>query len=184
MEELVNDIWKDYHDQLYAFIFSKVKDESTSEDILQDVLLKTLEKIDNLKDSEKLKSWLYSITRNAISDHFRKIKKENFVFENLQNEEETTLSAMKQAEEWIGLYIKALPENYKTAIELYELKGKSIQEIADELGISYTNARARVQRGRKALKKDLTDCCTFNVDVYGNLIDYHKKPPNCPENCE
>lgn len=183
MEKLVNKIWKDYHDQLYAFIFSKVKDQSTSEDILQDVFVKTLEKIDKLKDSEKLKSWLYTITRNAISDHFRKIQKENFIIENFKNDEETKLSAMKQAEGWIKLYIDVLPENYKVAIQLYELEGKSIDEIAKHQNISYTNAKARVQRGRKALKKKLTDCCTFNVDAYGNLIDYHKNPENCPKNC-
>ncbi len=177
MENLVNNIWKEYHDQLFAFILSRVKDHTEAEDILQDVFVKTLDKIDSLQDSEKLKSWLYTITRNAINDHFRKKQKENFILHHSPDEEAPPLSAMKQAESWIGLYVNALPDNYKSAVELYELKGKSIQEIADELDISYTNARARIQRGRKALKKNLTDCCTFNVDVYGNLIDYHRNHP-------
>ena len=83
---------------------------------------------------------------------------------------------MKTAEGWIGLYVNGLPDNYRDAIILSELKGLSIAEIADKMNISYTNARARIHRGRQALKKNLTDCCTFHVDVYGNIIDYHANP--------
>ncbi|MGQ8336754.1 RNA polymerase sigma factor SigZ [Sunxiuqinia sp. A32] len=180
MNTHINKIWKEYHNQLLAFINTRVHDNAIAEDILQDVFVKTLHKIDELKDEQKLKSWLFSITRNAITDYFRKKKKESSIvgYEDSDDEFEQE-NAMKKAEGWIGIYIDELPDNYRKPIELYELQNKSIQEIADELGITYTNARARIQRGRKALKKSLTDCCTFHVDVYGNVIDYYPNPPKC-----
>ncbi len=180
MNTEINHIWKEYHNQLLDFIRKRIKDPLDAEDILQEVFVKILSKIDTLKDSEKLKSWMYQITRNAISDHYRGKLKENkpetISFTEKESDEN---SAMKDAEGWIGLYIDELPENYKQAVILSELKGLSIAEIAETLNISYTNARARINRGRLALKKNLTDCCTFHVDVYGNIIDYYPNPPAC-----
>lgn len=177
----INYIWKEYHDQLLDFIRKRVKDQLDADDILQEVFLKILSKIETLKDSDKLKSWLYQITRNTIIDHYReqqKGKSVDTIFSLFEDEPDES-SSMKTAEGWIGLYVNGLPENYRDAVILAELKGLSIAEIADKLNISYTNARARVHRGRQALKKNLTDCCTFHVDVYGNIIDYHANPPVC-----
>jgi RNA polymerase sigma-70 factor (ECF subfamily) len=182
MNAQINHIWEAHHNQLFNFIRKRVDDPDVAKDLLQDVFLKILDKIDTLKDSEKLQNWLYQITRNIISDYYRQKQKENklaeYPFEAHEPEE---LNAMSQAESWIGLYVDELPENYRQAVELFELQGLSIAEIAQQLGISYTNARARIQRGRKALKKSLTDCCTFHVDVYGNVIDYYQNDQDC--NC-
>ena len=176
----INYIWKEYHDQLLDFIRKRVKDHTDADDILQEVFIKILSKIDTLKDSDKLKNWLYQITRNTINDHYRQQKKRKSTdepFDFLEDQDENT--SMKAAESWIGLYIDGLPDKYREAVIMSELKGSSIGEIAKNLDLSYTNARARVHRGRQALKKNLTDCCTFHVDVYGNIIDYHANPPVC-----
>lgn len=177
----INHIWKEYHDQLLDFIRKKVKNQPDADDILQEVFIKILSKIDTLKESEKLKNWLYQVTRNTIIDHYREQQKGKNIEVGFSDpeEDEHDNSSMKAAESWIGLYIDDLPENYKNAVVLSELKGCSIAEIAKDLNISYTNARARVHRGRLALKKNLTDCCTFHVDVYGNILDYYANPPEC-----
>lgn len=183
MNTEINNIWKEYNSQLLNFILKKVKDSAEAEDILQEVFIKILSKIDTLKESEKLKSWMYQITRNTIADHYRLAQKGNKLTDFQPIEEDFQEdSAMKEAESWIGLYINELPENYRQALILSELKGLSIAEVAENMNISYTNARARINRGRQALKKNLTDCCTFHVDKYGTIIDYYRNPPSC-NNC-
>lgn len=118
---------------------------------------------------------MFQLTRNIIIDYFReKAKRSGKQPEDKLSATPEDENRMAAAENWIGSYVQALPENYRNAVVLYELEGKSIADIADKLQISYTNARARVQRGRQALKKSLLDCCTFHVDVYGNIIDYHR----------
>lgn len=182
--EMLENIWKEHHDQLLAFIKKRIKNDDLAEDILQDVFVKILLKIDTLKDQSKLKSWIYQLTRNAIYDHFRGSRSvadvENL---NLEPDDDNLPQAMQEATGWIGFYVHALPETYREALILYELEGKSQKEIAEKLNISYVNARSRVQRGRQILKKNLTDCCVFNVDSYGNIIDYNKKPVSC-KNCD
>lgn len=178
--ELMENIWKEHHDQLLAFIKRRIKDDDESEDILQDVFVKILLKIDALKDQSKLKSWIYQLTRNAIYDHFRGNQNpKNVENINLESNTDDLPQAMQEATGWIGFYVHALPELYREALILYELEGKSQKEIAEKLNISYVNARTRVQRGRQILKKNLTDCCVFNVDAYGNIIDYNTRPVSC-----
>jgi len=179
MNELLETIWRENHDQLLTFINKRIKNKEESEDILQEVFIKILSKIGTLKDSSKLQAWVYQMTRNAIIDFIRKKKFQEMEAEIKDIEDETNENAMNEATGWIGKYVDDLPENYREAVVLYEMKGLSQKEIADQLGISYTNVRSRIQRGRQLLKKNLTDCCSFNVDVYGNIIDYHARPKDC-----
>ena len=53
----------------------------------------------------------------------------------------------------------------------------SQKAYAKKIGISYTAARARVQRARKALKDMLMNCCHYQFDKYGTVFD--KYPTNC-----
>ncbi len=176
-------IWKEHHDQLLSFIKKRVKDADLSEDILQDVFVKILSKIDTLKDQAKLESWIYQLTRNAISDHFRNKKiAEDIDDVTVEPDPDDLPQAMQEATGWIGFYVHALPDPYREALVLYELEGLSQKEIAERLNISYVNARSRVQRGRKILKKNLTDCCVFNVDAYGNILEYNRRKASCT-NC-
>ena len=50
--------------------------------------------------------------------------------------------------------------------------GYSQREMAEELGLSYSGAKSRVQRGRVMLKQQLVDCCHFEFDQRGTIIDY------------
>jgi RNA polymerase sigma-70 factor (ECF subfamily) len=179
MNELLETIWRENHDQLLTFINKRIKNKEESEDILQEVFIKILSKIGTLKDSSKLQAWVYQMTRNAIIDNIRKKKFQEMEAEIKDIEDETDENAMNEATGWIGKYVDALPENYREAVILYEMKGLSQKEIAEQLGISYTNARSRIQRGRQLIKKKLTDCCIFNVDVYGNIIDFQKRTNSC-----
>jgi RNA polymerase sigma-70 factor (ECF subfamily) len=179
MNELLGTIWRENHDQLLAFINKRIKNKEESEDILQEIFIKILSKIGTLKDNSKLQAWVYQMTRNAIIDYIRKKKFQEMEAEIKDIEDETDENAMNEAAGWIGKYVDALPETYREAVVLYEMKGLSQKEIADQLGISYTNARSRIQRGRQLIKKKLTNCCIFNVDVYGNIIDFRKRTNSC-----
>ena len=61
-------------------------------------------------------------------------------------------------------------------------------EMAARLGISISGAKSRVQRAREKLKEALLDCCHFEFDRYGRMIDYHANCPECaadypPQEC-
>ena len=64
-------LWLEYQNQIRGFIRNKINDSETVEDILQNVFIKIHTEITKLKSTEKLKSWLFQITRNTIIDYYR-----------------------------------------------------------------------------------------------------------------
>jgi len=70
--------------------------------------------------------------------------------------------------------IEQLPDKYREAMMLTELEGMTQKDLSNQLGISFSGAKSRVQRGRGELKELLTACCHIEADHYGNTIDYHK----------
>lgn len=65
-----------------------------------------------------------------------------------------------------------LPEKYRKAVRLADLEGMTQAQLADHLGLSLSGAKSRVQRGREQLKALLTECCKFEFDCRGQIIDY------------
>src|SRR5882757_9808189 len=63
--------WTKTQQELKNFVFKRVRDKALADDIVQDVFLKVHAKLEQLKDIEKVSGWIFQITRNAITDHFR-----------------------------------------------------------------------------------------------------------------
>lgn len=76
----------------------------------------------------------------------------------------------------MGEMIRELPEVYREAVQLSEIEGLSQQEVADRLGLSLSAVKSRVQRGRKMLKEILGQCCTYQLDHQGRVIDLDPRP--------
>lgn len=70
-----------------------------------------------------------------------------------------------------------LPPEYCEALCLTELGKMNQKEYAEKIGISYSGAKSRVQRARKMLKDMLMQCCHYEFDKYGTVINIY--PKNC-----
>ncbi|MCB0697260.1 MAG: sigma-70 family RNA polymerase sigma factor [Chitinophagaceae bacterium] len=65
--------WVDnYADKLYAFAKARVSSEETARDIVQDTFLSAWKAREGFRGEASEKSWLYTICRNKITDHYRK----------------------------------------------------------------------------------------------------------------
>lgn len=173
-------VWERFSQQLRNFILKRVNDEMDAEDILQDVFLKIHQHIHTLRDDERLLPWLYQITRNTIIDHYRTKR----VTAAPLDEELFSVSLPETfAEDEIasGLkdFIAELPDKYRQALMLTEFENVSQKDLAQRLALSNSGAKSRVQRGRILLKQSLEDCCQFEFDHYGQLVDYVPKTNHC-----
>jgi RNA polymerase sigma-70 factor (ECF subfamily) len=61
-------------------------------------------------------------------------------------------------------------------VQWSELDGLSQQEVADRLRLSLPGAKSRIQRGRVMLKQALQECCDFEIDRRGNVVDFVPRP--------
>ena len=171
----MEEIWSGIENKLLKFIFSKVKDESAAKDILQEVFIRMHSNIGSLKDQTKIHSWIYSITRNLITDYFRKSKSKSFnITESDEITEESDIDEImsETVQDMIKMMNQLSPE-YCEALCLTEIQGMSTKEYSIKIGISYSGAKSRVQRARALLKDALMNCCHYEFDKYGTVIAFH-----------
>jgi len=180
-----DEIWKEFANHLRRFILKHVQDEHDAEDILQDTFYKIHSNVHNVKDEHKLENWIYQITRNTIIDHYRRRGKSMAPPLDIPEDAIAVATTTDTTEEdvWglkaLRAMIDGLPEKYRQAIILTEYEGLTQKEIAERLGLSLTGAKSRVQRARKRLKEMLLECCHFEFDRLGNILDYQPREKAC-----
>jgi len=179
METLCNcseNNWKEFGHRLKNFIKKRVKNEATTDDILQEVFLKIEKNIDQLNDTKKCLPWIYRITQNTIADHYRKktIESVDIDLSDIPDIDEE-IDRSHEIKSALEPFIDALPKQYKEALISIDIQGMSQKDFAEKNDLSLSGAKSRIQRARKLLKKGLCDCCEFHSDIYGNIIDYQRK---------
>ncbi|MGI9950077.1 RNA polymerase sigma factor SigZ [Vibrio hyugaensis] len=168
--------WLAHKEQLKNYIVKQTGDPDLADDILQEVYIKASQKIDQLEARSKIKSWLYRITHNAIMDHYRSHRSYEELIDNQVEEElPIELENLQNIGQCLRPMFDCLPEKYRQAMVLAELDGLPQQTVADQLGLSLSGTKSRIQRGRVKLKEILMDCCNIEVGREG-IVDFSPKP--------
>ena len=187
MNTPVETAWADFGDTLKRFILKRVANEQASEDILQDVFMKIHTGIAGLNDERRLQSWVYQIARNSIIDYYRKPQPPHELLEELaapSNDDDGEMET-QLARSLKGM-VEQLPEEYRHALILTAFEGLTQKEVAERLGLSLSGVKSRVQRAREKLRDILLDCCHFEFDRNGRVIDYYPRVAccaHCDETC-
>jgi RNA polymerase sigma-70 factor (ECF subfamily) len=71
----VTALWQKYKNELRNFILKRVKDQNLTDDIMQDVLMKVYNFCISKSGVKNIRSWLFQIAQNTITDHYRKQSK-------------------------------------------------------------------------------------------------------------
>jgi RNA polymerase sigma-70 factor, ECF subfamily len=180
VNENLQQSWSDVASHLRGYIRTRVPDHFAAEDILQDVYLKAHTRLAQSEQPKNLEAWLFQIAKNAIVDHYRKLRRTEEVDDSLLAEDaELDIEDAEKLKASFRRMVQNLPEPYREAVILTEIEGLTQKELAGRLGISLSGAKSRVQRGRDMLKKDLTECCEFEFDARGKVIDYKPKGECC-----
>jgi len=173
-------IWKEFHNRISKFVKERIYDKELTEDCVQEIFIKINSGLISLRDEKKLESWIFQIARNTIADFNReKMKHSTVPIDGYDQEVEEVDNINNKVAEWIIPFIKELPEKYANPLLLYEIEGLSQKEISEKENISLSGAKSRIQRGRVKLKDALTDCCRFEIDNEGNILDYSRRENNC-----
>lgn len=178
---MTRDNWQVFDSNLRQFIKRRVQNEYDAEDILQDVLFKVHCNLSKLEDPDKLLPWIYQIARHGIVDYYRSRKIALPLSDLLENPagEAFADNFNEEITPCIKPIMEDLPERYRQALSLVYIEGMTQREVAENLGLSISGAKSRVQRGREKLKKKLLDCCRFEFDTTGNILDYQHKEQSC-----
>jgi RNA polymerase sigma-70 factor, ECF subfamily len=173
-------IYREYRARLLGFIRQRVRDHQLAEDILQDVFVKVLAKLDTLMEPAKLRAWLYQVTRNAIIDHSRLRRVHDDLdeetFEALPDAIEES-SAASELARCLAPMIEALPAHYREAVMLADIEALPLATVAARQQLSLPGAKSRVQRGRARVGAMLLACCRIELSKSGAVLDYTPRAP-------
>lgn len=182
MSTCINCVWEEFSIPLKRYINKRVANEQDADDIFQEVFIKIYDNIGSLTNENKIHAWVYSITRNTITDYYRRNRNKIEITglpESLESNSEEEPSANVEIASCLRVMVDTLPETYKQAILLTEFQNMTQKELSQKIGISISGAKSRVQRGRKMLKEMLLGCCQLEMDRRGNVINYEHKSSEC-----
>tara|TARA_R110002073_G_scaffold279026_1_gene442944 strand:- start:203771 stop:204340 length:570 start_codon:yes stop_codon:yes gene_type:complete len=171
--------WVDLHsDYLFNYTITRVDDEELAKDIVQETFFSGLKAMKNFRGQAAERTWLISILKRKIIDHYRKInskkgkaevklnfyedgdKKGTWIEERVpqtwDNEAETDIEN-EELKEAIGKCVENLPVKYRTVFLLKNVEQYETEEICNELGITASNLWVIIHRARHQLRKCLED---------------------------
>jgi RNA polymerase sigma-70 factor (ECF subfamily) len=122
------------------------------DDLVQDVFLVALRKIDSLRDANAFGPWLAMITRNRAMDFHRRSRDTTELTDDLPAANVAAPEA--EATEVLNL-IRLLPEAYREPLILRFVEGMTGPEIAERTGLAPASVRVNIHRGMKLLREKM-----------------------------
>jgi RNA polymerase sigma-70 factor, ECF subfamily len=174
-------VWKEFHLRLRAFVTRRVGQRADAEDIVQKVFLAMHRSLPSLRTRDGLGAWLHRTARNAIADHYRTPARRREVPSgdlsdlDVRHPAPTPMpdddgGAEAFAAACLGPMVQRLPDDYRRAIELVELRGLTQRAAAESENLSVSGMKTRVQRARRLLKASLLQCCLVALDGRGGML--------------
>jgi RNA polymerase sigma-70 factor, ECF subfamily len=155
-------IVKEHYGRLLAQAQRRLGSRAEAEDAVQDAFEKAFRALPSFGGEYRLGAWLSTIVANVCADHGARRIVEHHLPERFASRvpappdvsEGVSDPAVLQA---VEAAIAALPATRRAAFLLYEVWGFSYGQVAEQLGITRDNARARVHRAKADLRKALSD---------------------------
>lgn len=155
--EKLEQLFELYSDLMLQHAYYILKDITTSQDAVSEAFLrviKIIEKINEL-DCPKTRKLMVIIVENISKNIYNRRKREALVdFTEIDFENESSLDDFYDIEvkQDMDNILKRLPIDYANILVLTS-DGYSTKEIAEILDVNYENARKRLSRAKKSLKK-------------------------------
>ncbi len=153
MEQLV----KEHSQLLYRLAYRLSGSKSDAEDLTQETFCQAYDKMHQLRQADKAKSWLCTILRNCFLQRKRHSDREV----NLPVEEQNELPdrAPFEVPEFDSVQLQQalseMPEAYRTPILLYFFEEFSYKEIAEQMSLPMGTVMSRLARAKGFLRQRL-----------------------------
>ncbi len=135
---------------VYAIARQYVKDEHVAEDVAQEAFIRAHRSFDGLRDPARVKTWLYSLTRNAAIDWLRAHRRKVLPLEEAAEVPQPAPRPGTREEQAavVMAALEALREDYREIILMRYFDGLSYREIADALGMTVGAVGEKLSRVR------------------------------------
>ncbi|AKD05225.1 sigma-70 family RNA polymerase sigma factor [Pontibacter korlensis] len=159
----IEEIYSQYWRELYVAAFRRLRSEEEVEDILQDIFLSLVQKPEVLDKEGSVKAYLHQALKYKIIDFYRKDQlRHSFALEELQATKHagTTSDELLLAEELelcVQEEVSRMPEKMQQVYLLSRKESMSIEQIAEQLGISNQTVKNQISSALRRLRTRLSD---------------------------
>ena len=163
--EAFNPLVLKYQKKIYNFLYRRVRDKETAEDLCQEVFLKAFKALPNFKGDSTFYSWIYRIAINCNIDFQRQRNRVKFLtFEELSFDADDVLrmvnaypsaETITETEELgriIRMAVRKLPPGQRRVFNLRHRKALAIKEIAALLNRSEGTGKAHLHHAHRQLR--------------------------------
>ena len=172
-EEAFDSFFEGYFPALFRFTLARVNDQDLARELVQSTLCNAIKSMHKFRREAPLSSWIFTICRNEISAHFRRLKRQpppvEIVEEVAEIQEalnnfgvsfdapDKALQRKELARQVHGA-LDQLPPRHGLALEWKYLEGRSVKEIALRLNVGPKAAESLLGRARKAFADIFSGC--------------------------
>lgn len=148
-------------ERLYRFVYARVRDQATAEDVTSDVVLKALQSLDRYEDRGHFSAWLCQIARNVIIDRARTQQAADRAFQGLEERrhgrsaEDVAIRRDELRRIW-GRVAK-LPDQQRTALTLMFGEDMAQKDIGAVMGRTRGAIQQLVHRGVTTVREQALD---------------------------
>lgn len=144
----IEQIMYTHGNMLFRLSLTMLGSTSDAEDVVQETLIKYIEKAPEFESEEHRKSWLITVASNKCKDLLRLRKRHEVV------ELEEWNSVVKESVDFgILEALMTLPKKFRLVLILYYVEEYRIEEIAKIIGKTKSAVKMRLQKGRRLLKE-------------------------------
>jgi RNA polymerase sigma-70 factor (ECF subfamily) len=171
--EAFNAFFDGYFPRLYRFARTRLGDQpDTTKEIVQVTLTKAIRKLATYRGEAALFTWLCTICRHEIAEHYERVARERRHVVLTEDEPDIRAAveaiAAPESDEpesnfrrlettrLIQVALDQLPANYGNALEWKYLYGYSVEEIAAKLGVGLEAAQSLLARATRAFQEVYT----------------------------
>jgi len=162
--------WLEFSAPLRRFLRARTQTDADADDLMQEVFVRILKRLPSLREPAKIQGWVYRIARNVVIDHYRSRREHVALDFDLEAEDPTGRDAVDLSGS-LKRFVASLPIKYREPLVRHEFQGQSLAEVGTELGLSLTATKSRVRRARLMLRAMLDQCCRFELDRRGRVIE-------------
>lgn len=142
-----------YADHVYRFIVKNLKHEEDARDVVQTAFEKLWRNREEV-DTERSKSYLFTIAYNQMIDHIRKVKRVS-LREEFREDSRVTAQPQHNLKKVLDEALSRLNETQRSLVMLKDYEGYSYEEIGRITGLSESQVKVYLHRARIQLKNYL-----------------------------
>ena len=150
-------VYREYYPRILGYVRSKLSSPQEAEDVCSSAILKIVRGLPTF-DPEKssLSTWIYTIVRNTLTDHYRSRRSHEELGEDIPYEGDDFEEILQEERlEELAAALEKLPQRERDVIILHYYSGISLREISEAIGMSYSNMKIIHRKALAGLKKHL-----------------------------